>query len=126
MSKIIKIILIVAVIALLGFVSFYFINQKSDTSSIDTPSVETASSTSFISTLLSLNKIKIDPTLFKNPFFLKLQDNTVSVKNESGVVGRTNPFAQIEVQSTSSSEILLPQINTNLNVESKNINPAVN
>lgn len=120
MTKTIKIALIIVSVALLGFGAYYFLGNKADVSSgvagviNEAPSGDTASSTSFLSTLLSLNKIKIDPTLFKSPLFLKLQDNTVPIINESGGVGRANPFAQIDIQSSSDSAgLLLPQINNN-------------
>lgn len=48
---------------------------------------------SFISTLASLNNIKIDTSVFSSPLFLNLVDNKVIINPIDP--GRTNPFAPI-------------------------------
>jgi len=53
-----------------------------------------SSDISFLSTLVSLKKIKIDTAFFSNSLFNKLQDNSVRI--ESIVPGRNNPFAPID------------------------------
>jgi hypothetical protein len=50
--------------------------------------------TAFLSSLVSLNKIKIDNSLFSNQAFKSLHDNTV-VLEEVGA-GRTDPFSPID------------------------------
>lgn len=50
--------------------------------------------TAFLSSLVSLNRIKIDNSLFSNVSFKLLHDNTVNL--EQGNLGRTNPFAPID------------------------------
>ena len=50
--------------------------------------------TAFLATLVSLNKIKIDTSLFKHNGFQALVDN--SVKSDVVTPGRNNPFAPIE------------------------------
>ncbi len=52
-----------------------------------------AQDTAFLSTLSSLMSIKIDTSIFKNKSFLSLKDN--SVKLDTPVAGRTNPFAPL-------------------------------
>ncbi len=115
MSKTLKILLIVAVVLIVGF-AIYYLTSGSDESTLtstggDSTVSTTESTTAFLSTLLSLNKIKIDASLFQNPTFSKLQDNTVPISND-GVVGRPNPFAAIDGQNSTDQSIAFPQINT--------------
>lgn len=51
--------------------------------------------TAFLSTLLGLNSIKIDPSIFMSSSFSALSDNTVKIEG-GGEVGRENPFADIK------------------------------
>ena len=60
-----------------------------------TPQTKVDKDTAFLSTLLSISKIKVDGTIFSSPSFSSLQDNNVPVTNEE-VVGRTNPFAPLD------------------------------
>jgi len=53
-----------------------------------------SSDISFLTTLVSLKKIKIDTSLFTNKFFNALQNNMVKI--EPVVAGRINPFAPID------------------------------
>lgn len=57
-----------------------------------------SSDISFLSTLISLKKIKIDTTLFTNISFNALQNNAVKI--EQVTAGRINPFAPIEINNT--------------------------
>lgn len=119
MSKIFKILLIIAAVVFVGYFAYHFLSSDSS----DVPSNQTDMSnlssaennTAFLSTLLSLNKIKIDGSLFKTPAFSKLQDNTVPISNEGGVIGRPNPFASIDGQTATDASLLFPQINTGTN-----------
>jgi hypothetical protein len=51
-----------------------------------------AEQTAFINTLLSLNVIKIDTSLFSNKAFSMLKDNSVKIELDPNSVGRPNPF----------------------------------
>jgi hypothetical protein len=44
-----------------------------------------------LTTLSSLNTIKLDPSIFSNPVFVALTDYSVAIPPESS--GRNNPFA---------------------------------
>lgn len=57
-----------------------------------------SSDISFLTTLVSLKKIKIDTAIFTNKSFNALQNNAVKI--EPVVPGRINPFAPIEVSNT--------------------------
>ena len=121
MNKTLKNILIVAVIVLVGDgVYLYFSNQSAPTSgslqsSSGAPAPLASSSdnqiaqdTSFLSTLLNLNTIRIDTTLFASTSFKSLRDNTVEIVND-GIVGRPNPFAPFD-QGPGDTETTLPPI----------------
>lgn len=64
--------------------------------------------TAFLSSLVSLNHIKIDDSLFANQSFKLLHDNTVTL--EQGTLGRVNPFAPIDGVSASASAPISPVI----------------
>lgn len=64
---------------------------------------------SFLNTLVSLKKIKIDTALFNNKSFNSLQNNTVKI--ETVVPGRSNPFAPIN--SNTNSNLSVPDVVTN-------------
>ncbi len=51
--------------------------------------------TSFLGTLASLTRIKIDPSLFSSSSFNALNDNTVQIVSD-GISGRPNPFAPFD------------------------------
>lgn len=52
-----------------------------------------SSDTAFLASLMSLNKIKIDTSIFTNKAFMALQDNTVKI--DAVAPGRVNPFSPI-------------------------------
>ena len=54
--------------------------------------------TAFLSTLLGITSIKIDPALFTSASFSALKDSTVTIET-TGEVGRTNPFAPFDDNS---------------------------
>lgn len=129
MTKTIKIILIVAGVILVGILGFYFMSKDKNVDSSlvvqstpMSPKVDSSDATAFLSTLLSLNKIKIDIALFNNPIFTRLKDNTVPILNEGGV-GRSNPFAEITSNNMPvDNGMSLPQINND--VTAKNVTPS--
>lgn len=66
-----------------------------------TQSEKISSDISFLTTLVTLKKIKIDTSIFQNNSFNKLENN--SVKIEQVTPGRINPFAPIGSSSLSTS-----------------------
>ena len=68
-----------------------------------------SSDISFLNTLTSLNKIKIDTSLFSDQSFNILQNNSVNI--ESVNPGRVNPFAPINTNNTNTN-ILAPKTTT--------------
>lgn len=64
---------------------------------------------SFLTTLVSLKKIKINTALFTNKSFNALKNN--SVKIESVIPGRANPFAPIGTGKTSNI-VSVPKVTT--------------
>lgn len=129
MTKTIKIILISGGIILLIVLGFYFMPSSSSTDSGLSKSVaapgmsadDSSNATAFLSTLLSLKKIKVDTSIFTSPIFTKLQDNTVPILND-GVVGRQNPFSEIDNTTPVDNGMSFPQINNG--VDTKNTTPA--
>jgi len=101
---------ILTIIALAILFSYFF-NQSAvpeSTSSLESQSGTSSSlgttgnkefkdETSYLSTLLSLNKITIDSSLFSNASFKSLKDNTVEIVGD-GLVGRSNPFLPFDQQ----------------------------
>jgi hypothetical protein len=81
-------------------------------------SAGTLNSTAFLSTLLSLNRINVDDSIFKTKSFSSLRDNTVPIASDTPV-GRPNPFASIDIESSSDSNISFPQINLNTNTSTR-------
>ncbi len=74
---------------------------KDSTPSASTLSGDIASDISFLTTLVSLKKIKIDTSLFSNVSFNKLQNNSVRI--EPVRAGRLNPFAVIDQNGNNSA-----------------------
>lgn len=84
-------------------------SSTTGTVSINSSNDQISQDTAFLATLVSLNKIKIDTSLFKNNAFQTLVDN--SVKSESVTPGRANPFAPIDNSSLPASTgttVLIP------------------
>ena len=126
-KKLIKKIIIgvVVIIALFLLYLFFFGNSSSqntpangsllissDTSS-STPASgvdsQISSDTSFISTLLGLNTITIDPSIFSNSAYTLLKDNTVPIVG-TGIVGRVNPFAPFDATTPADTSTSIPTI----------------
>ncbi len=120
MSKTIKnIIIVVVALAVLYGAYLYFKSsstfeitsalQSSSTDGVgNTSNDQINKDTSFLSTLLNLNTITIDPTLFTSASWNSLRDNTVEIVND-GVVGRPNPFLPFE-QATAVTDTTFPSI----------------
>jgi hypothetical protein len=126
-----KVIIIIVVIIIAGVVAFYFFNKSntptSDSSLRPQMSTDLATSndaelskdTSFISTLLSLNKITIDSGIFSSISFKGLHDNTVDIK-PSDSIGRPNPFAPFDTTIPSDNSNTLPTISNNGTIKTNN------
>lgn len=69
-----------------------------------------SSDISFLTTLASLNKIKIDTSLFSNKSFSILQNN--SVKIDPVAPGRVNPFAPITNNTNTNNVVFTPKVTT--------------
>lgn len=81
-----------------------------DATAVTSTNSKITSDISFLSTLVSLKKIKIDTPFFANSLFRRLEDN--SVKIESVVPGRNNPFAPID-ESKIVSPVSVSKVVTN-------------
>lgn len=92
-------------------------STEGDVSTITTAtsaSEKISSDIAFLSALTSLNRIKIDTSLFENKFFMELKDN--SIKIEPVTPGRINPFAPIE-SNVSNVTIVTDEIITNQSIQ---------
>ena len=114
-----KFLIISTIVILIGGAYLYFSNDlnsgtivpvafgSSLTSSTGVESLPASSSVgdkissdiSFLTTLVSLKKIKIDTSLFTNKSFNALQNNAVKI--EPVIAGRINPFAPIDTNMIS-------------------------
>ncbi|MDE2031124.1 MAG: hypothetical protein KGI58_02600 [Patescibacteria group bacterium] len=127
-----KIIIAFAIIMLLGGVYTYFSNGLNAQAANSTPDSSLSSSaqsdplnagvsnnssnkitqdTSFLYALASLNSIKIDTSIFGNPLFNTLNDNTVTL--DPVVPGRSNPFAPIDKNAPLTTAQISP-VTTNI------------
>ena len=77
-----------------------------------------ATTQDFLSTLLSVNNIKLDTTILSDPAFISLHDSTVLLTPDPNP-GRPNPFAQFGDDtppptntSTTSGSIVAPAVPT--------------
>ncbi len=117
-----KLIIVVIVIVLIGAIAYYFLSGSSTnqtaTSSLQTQTASKTSTTtnqvinqdvSFLNTILSLNKITIDTSIFSSDSFKALNDNTVDIKSDD-VVGRTNPFSPFDQTIPADNSTMLPAI----------------
>lgn len=123
-----KFLTILMVTLFIGGVSFYISNNTNEGSLIQVahgnslessaglassnPVTTTTSNTSdkissdisFLTTLASLKKIKIDTALFTNKYFTILKNN--SVKIDSIIPGRSNPFSPIDTNKKISNNVI--------------------
>lgn len=65
----------------------------------DSKNEKISQDTAFLTTLTSLNKLKIDTSIFSMQSFMSLRDNTVTL--EQVAPGRPNPFAPINSENNS-------------------------
>ncbi len=104
MSHHLKTILIIVLVVFLGGAAYiYFIGttpvgngsalSSSSGAVVATVGTQITEDTAFLSALIGITGIKIDPTLFKSVTFSSLKDNAVSI--EEATPGRPNPFAPI-------------------------------
>jgi hypothetical protein len=126
MPKIRNILIFVAIVVVLILGYFLFIKSSSSnqaslvSSSANTGSTSSSSPAStngsgtagvtedFLSTLLSINTIKLDTSIFSNPAFSSLRDSSITLVPDS-TQGRPNPFAQFgnDGVSTSTSSTII-------------------
>jgi transcriptional/translational regulatory protein YebC/TACO1 len=123
-SKNKKIIIIVVIIVFLIILAIYF-SSKSKSSSNEEASLESEvtdgitsttlsdeeikKDTAFLSTLLSLDKITIDVTLFSDESFKSLENNNVKIE-KSEIIGRPNPFIEFNQNLKAETETPLLDI----------------
>ncbi|MEA3399023.1 MAG: hypothetical protein U9R00_00730 [Patescibacteria group bacterium] len=115
-----KTILIIVLIVCLGIIIFYFFNKnkEKDNSTLKSRSSDEVmlednnEDLTFLSTLLSLNNITIDLSLFSNESFKSLEDNTVQISKEEEV-GRNNPFAPFDKSTPADDSDLLNLLEEN-------------
>lgn len=69
-----------------------------------------SSDISFLTTLTSLNKIKIDTSLFSDKSFSVLQNNAVKI--DPVAPGRVNPFAPITNATDTNNVVFTPNVTT--------------
>ena len=81
---------------------------------------ETTNDIAFISSLNSLNNIKIDTDLFSNKAFIYLKNNAVKIE-DNVVPGRLNPFSPVK-QELSTNIVSSPVLtNSPINVKSTSV-----
>lgn len=76
-------------------------SNQSSSEAVSSEDEKISSDISFLTTLVSLKKIKIDTSLFTNKYFNRLQNNAVKI--EKVVPGRINPFAPMGVDSVNTT-----------------------
>ncbi len=97
--KKIFIILIIIAVALLAFWYLGNNNQPSDSSLSTTVSAPQSTDAKYIYSLLqSMKQVKLDNSIFSNPVFTSLKDNTIMLSPQDS--GRNNPFAPIGTEGT--------------------------
>jgi len=142
-----KFLIVSAITLIIGSVYIYFSNNLdvqavstpvSSNSAVSSQNGSVASSviktedqivvdTAFISTLTSLTKIEIDTSIFSNPGFKALNDNTVNL--EAVAPGRPNPFAPIQTIPSTNNSIASPVVTnepTQITYESAVLNGTIN
>lgn len=125
-----KLLIVFIIFVFFGGVYLYFSNSleseasliSSLSSSAPSDQVPTdqkiANDIAFISTLSSLNNIKIDTSLFTDLSFVSLKDNTVLLDEEI-ISGRENPFAPAGTNVLSSSSSSLVKTNNPMEIENR-------
>jgi hypothetical protein len=78
-------------------------NGSSKSPALDSKNAKISEDTAFLTTLTSLNKLKIDTSIFSRQSFMSLRDNTVTL--EQVTPGRPNPFAPINSENNSTTNV---------------------
>ena len=116
MPKIKNIIIFIAIAAVLILVYIFFLEPAPtqqnlissgttnavSTNTGSTPDQNSAISQDFLSTLLNINSLKLDGTIFSDPAFTNLHDSSILLTIPTDE-GRANPFAPIGVDATPST-----------------------
>ena len=122
-----KFLIVLTIFILLGSFYLYFSNNSvseaslisSLTKDIFSPEDQIINDIAFISSLNSLNNIKIDTDFFSNKAFTSLKDNTVKIE-ESIVPGRLNPFSPVKEGSSSIASSLV-STNSPINIKNNSV-----
>jgi phosphomevalonate kinase len=111
-NNIITIILVVVI----GMVAFWYLTKTDNTASSLITDVKTTDSTDakYIYTILQqMAQVTLDDSIFANPVFQNLKDNTVSFSPQAS--GRNNPFAPVGTDSNvagqTTSTTSIPSLN---------------
>ena len=90
-------IIIISLIIVVGLVAFWYLGKNSsDTSSsltLDAQTTDSADAKYIYTILQQMAQVTLDDSIFSNPNFQNLKDNTVSLSPQAS--GRSNPFAPI-------------------------------
>ena len=112
-NNIITIVLIIAI----GMVAFWYLTKTDTSTSYLATDAKTTNSTDakYIYTILQkMAQVTLDDSIFSNPSFQNLKDNTVLFSPQAS--GRSNPFAPVGLDSgitgQSTSTIPTPSLNT--------------
>ncbi|MFA5764235.1 MAG: hypothetical protein WCX27_01830 [Candidatus Paceibacterota bacterium] len=102
-DRIKKILIVVGIVALVAM-AFQYLGGTSDTGTLSASNTADSVDAKYINTLLQkMAQVKLDRSLFSDPVFQNLKDNTVIFSSQPA--GRNNPFAPIgsDGQTTATS-----------------------
>lgn len=106
-------IFILIIIALVIMVAFWYLkgsNSSSSSSLTATQSSSDSADAQYIYSLLQqMSQVKLDDSIFSDPSFENLKDNTVTFSSEPS--GRNNPFAPVGSNGTPSTSTINVSIN---------------
>jgi len=90
-----NIIILVVVVIIIIFAFMYLKKGTTDNASLstDTQIANSADATLVYTLLKKMSFVKLDDSIFSNPLFINLKDNTVILDRQEK--GRSNPFAPI-------------------------------
>lgn len=101
--------IVVAVVAVVGWMMLGGGSSTSDTSVIQGTTQATVGD-DLIQTLTTLQGVTLDGSIFSNPLFTSLQDNTRQIVNEPA--GRHDPFAPISLSQNGVATSTVPVVST--------------
>lgn len=88
-------ILVIVLVVVIGMVAFWYMtnnqNQSSSTLTASTDSTQSSDAKYIYTILQEMAQVKLDDSIFSNPVFQNLKDNTVSFSPQPA--GRNNPFS---------------------------------